>query len=84
MDFYGWGGTAEQLSAHAARGEWTEMPALISDEMLNEFCIVTDEKNLATELKKRYNGIADRLALYTPFLPGERDEFWKQLTKTIK
>ena len=81
MDFHGWGETAEKLSAHAARGEWAEMPMLITDEMLNEFCLVTTPEKLAGELKTRYDGIADRLTLYTPFVPGERDEFWKRIAK---
>ena len=84
MDLHGWSGIAEKLSAHAARGEWAEMPMLVSDEILNEFCLVADEKHLAGELKKRYEGIADRLALYIPFLPGERDEWWKKLAGEIR
>lgn len=81
MALHGWGETAEKLSGFAAKGEWAEMPMLITDEMLREFCLVTDEKNLASALKKRYEGIADRLTLYTPFVPGERDEWWRILTK---
>jgi probable F420-dependent oxidoreductase len=79
MDLHGWADVAEKLSAHAARGEWAEMPMLITDEMLSEFCLVTDEGKLADELKKRYEGIADRLTLYTPFVPGEKDEWWRAL-----
>ncbi len=81
MDFHGWGEVAEKLSAHAAKGEWTEMPMLITDEMLKEFCLVTSPEKLASDLKTRYDGIADRLTLYTPFVPGERDEFWRGLAK---
>lgn len=80
MDLYGWSDVAEKLSAHAARGEWAEMPMLITDEMLSEFCLVTEEDNLANQLKQRYEGIADRLTLYTPFVPGEKDEWWRKLT----
>jgi probable F420-dependent oxidoreductase len=80
MDLHGWAGVAEQLSMHAAKGEWAEMPMLITDEMLNEFCLVTEEDNLPRELKKRYEGIADRLALYVPFVPGEKDDWWRKLT----
>ena len=79
MALHGWSDAAEKLSAHAARGEWAEMPMLITDEMLSEFCLVTDEGKLADELKKRYEGIADRLTLYTPFVPGEKDEWWRAL-----
>jgi hypothetical protein len=28
--------------------------------------------------------IADRLTLYTPFTPGEKDEFWKKLVGNFK
>ena len=83
MDLHGWAGVAEKLSAHAAKGEWAEMPMLITDEMLNEFCLVTEGDNLADELKKRYEGIADRLTLYVPFVPGEKDEWWRKLTKAF-
>ena len=84
MDLHGWAGVAEKLSAHAARGEWAEMPMLITDKMLSEFCLVTDESNLAEELKKRYDGIANRLTLYTPFVPRERDEWWISLCRSFK
>ena len=84
MDLHGWSGIAEQLSVHAAKGEWAEMPMLITDEMLNEFCLVTEEEKLASELKKRYDGIADRLTLYIPFAPGKRDEWWKRLAKSFE
>ena len=83
MDLHGWAGVAEKLSTHAAKGEWAEMPMLITDEILNEFCLVTEEDRLADELKKRYAGIADRLVIYTPFIPGEKDEWWRRLAKAF-
>jgi len=83
MDLHGWGETAEKLSGFAAKGEWAEMPMLITDEMLHEFCLVTTQENLADDLKKRYDGIADRLTLYTPFVPGEKDEWWRGLAKAF-
>lgn len=83
MDLHGWTGVAERLSAHAAKGEWAEMPILITDEMLKEFCLVTEEDKLADELKKRYESIADRLSVYTPFVPGEKDEWWRALARNF-
>lgn len=84
MSLHGWGDVAEQLSTHAAKGEWAEMPMLITDEMLSEFCLIAEEEKLADELQKRYDGIAERLALYIPFVPGERDEWWKKLIDNFK
>jgi probable F420-dependent oxidoreductase len=84
MDLHGWGAVAETLSTHAAKGEWAEMPMLITDAMLQEFCLVTDETRLAPELKKRYEGLADRLTLYTPFVPNEKDDWWRRLTTAFR
>lgn len=83
MSLHGWDEIAERLSVHAAKGEWAEMPMLISDEMLKEFCLISDEANLADALRERYSGIADHLALYTPFLPGEKDAFWQRLAREL-
>lgn len=83
MDLHGWAGVAEKLSVHAAKGEWAEMPMLITDEMLAEFCLITEEHKLADELKKRYYGIADRLTLYAPFTSEEKSR-WERLAREFK
>ena len=83
MDLHGWGETAEKLSMHAAKAEWAEMPMLITDEMLEQFCLITQPEALSQDLKKRYSGVADRLMLYVPFTPGERDEWWRKLNQDL-
>ena len=77
MELHGWQDTAERLSHLAARGEWAEMPSLITDEMLAEFAVRASPGDLPTILARRYTGLVDRLSLYIPFVPGERDAFWK-------
>lgn len=79
MALHGWESTAEQLSGLAARGEWAEMPGLISAEMLETFAVVAAENDLPAALLQRYGSLADRLTLYLPFTPGEKDEFWRGL-----
>jgi probable F420-dependent oxidoreductase len=83
MDLHGWGAAAEKLSGFASKGEWAEMPMLITDEMLAEFCLMTTPEDLARDLKKRFGGIADRITLYTPFSPGEKDEWWRALARSF-
>jgi hypothetical protein len=39
----------------------------------------TDADSLPGKLKGRYAGLADRLTVYTPFTPGEKDGFWMQV-----
>ncbi|MFZ5820416.1 MAG: LLM class flavin-dependent oxidoreductase, partial [Chloroflexota bacterium] len=81
---HGWEEVAERLSAHAVKAEWGEMFSLVTDEILETFCIVTDEASLPGRLKERYDGLADRLTLYSPFTPGERDAFWKRLVESFQ
>jgi probable F420-dependent oxidoreductase len=79
MQLHGWQETAQQLSVLASRGAWADMPALINDEMLAEFALITTPRDLPSALQERYQGRVDRIGLYIPFVPGERDEFWKAL-----
>ena len=76
MALHGWEGTAERLSGLAARGEWGEMPGCITDEMLAAFAVTATPGELPALLQQRYAGLADRLSLYLPYTPGERDSFW--------
>jgi probable F420-dependent oxidoreductase len=84
MALHGWGEIAEQLSALVRRGEWGEMAALIDDEMLAAFAVVAGEAELPGSLLERYRGLTDRLALYLPFKPGERDDFWKTMVRGMR
>ncbi len=81
MALHGWEEAAEKLSSLAARGRWGEMPALIDDEMLRTFAVVVSPGEIPAALAGRYGSLADRLTLYLPFIPGERDEFWLSLLK---
>jgi probable F420-dependent oxidoreductase len=84
MALHGWGEVADQLRALARGGEWGEMGGLITDEMLNTFAVVAPEQELAATLRRRYAGLADRLSLYLPFSPGERDGFWRNLAAELQ
>ena len=79
MELHGWDETARQLSSLAARGAWADMAGLIHDDMLREFAVSASPGDLPAALLERYQGLVDRLGLYIPFVPGERDEFWKTL-----
>jgi hypothetical protein len=60
------------------------MADLISDEILKTFSVVATQEELAQALMDRYAGLVDRITLYLPFMPGERDAFWKATNEGIK
>ena len=81
---HGWDDIAEKLTGYAARGQWAEMGDLIDDPILETFAVVADPIDVPAVLLERYQGLANRLTLYTPYIPGERDSFWKNLITTMK
>jgi probable F420-dependent oxidoreductase len=83
MKLHGWDGIASQLSVLAARGQWADMPGLISDEILSECAVIAPTNKLPAALTERYQGVVDRLGAYLPFLPAERDSFWKLLLQGL-
>jgi len=83
LEHHGWGEVGERLSRLASRGQWSEMPREISDEMLAEFAIVGAPSELPAKLHAKYAGLLDRVTLYAPFAPGENDERWRELVAGI-
>jgi probable F420-dependent oxidoreductase len=84
MGLHGWEAQAEQLSALAARGGWADMPAVLTDDMLAEFLLEGDWDDIGAKLRAKYDGLADRLALYLPYTAGEDDANWKKAVAAIQ
>jgi probable F420-dependent oxidoreductase len=83
LEVHGWGEIAEKLGEFAKNKRWDEMPALITDEMLRAFVVEAAPSEVGPALKERYEGRTDRLALYLPFVPGKRDEFWQATVEAV-
>lgn len=78
VELHGWQEVAWKLSKMARRGEWDDMPNVISDEILAEFAVSGTWGNLPGIIKSRYaGGLLDRLSYYLPFHPGENDAAWR-------
>ena len=60
------------------------MPALITDEMLAAFAIEAAPDEIGRALRERYEALIDRVALYLPFVLGERDEFWQTMVESAR
>ena len=84
MELHGWGETAEQLQGMARRGEWSALGGRITQEMLEAFAVVCEPEELGPALLERYQGLVDRLALYLPYVPGQRDPVWSSLVRSLR
>jgi probable F420-dependent oxidoreductase len=84
LEAHGWEEVGERLGTMAREKQWREMPALITDEMISAFAVEATPEEIGPALKDRYEGLIDRVALYLPFVPGERDEFWRTVVESTR
>lgn len=84
LECHGWGAVGEELSKLAAAQRWNEMPALIDEAMLKVFAVEAPPEKLGAVIRERFDGLLDRVTLYTPFVPGEDDDFWRGLVAAFE
>jgi probable F420-dependent oxidoreductase len=80
MRHHGWDDVGERLVALSREGRWEQMPALVSDAMLETFAIVGLLDELPAKLAERYGGLADAVNVvfgppYAALQPRQRDLF---------
>jgi probable F420-dependent oxidoreductase len=68
LESHGWGETCIRLNEKAAKGDWTGMASLITDEMLQVYAVEGLVDDIPGLIKKKYTGVLDRLGFYA--LPG--------------
>ncbi|MDQ3362498.1 MAG: LLM class F420-dependent oxidoreductase [Actinomycetota bacterium] len=81
LEAHGWEDVGERLGVLAREKKWREMPALITDDMLDAFVVEATPEEIGPALRERYEGLIDRVGLYVPFVPGEKDDFWRRVIR---
>ncbi len=79
LEAHGWGDTCYRLNEKAAKGDWTGMASLITDEMLQVYAVEGTYDEVPALLQKKYGGTIDRLGFYMPTRPGDDDATWRRL-----
>jgi probable F420-dependent oxidoreductase len=81
MELHGWGDVCDRLHDLSMKGEWDRMPAEVTDDILDEFVVDGSWDEVGGILRRRYNGLVDRVRLYLPF---DGDPRWKALANGIR
>ncbi len=79
LETHGWGETSYRLNEKAAKGDWTGMASLITDDMLRVFAVEGTYDEIPGLLKQKYGGVLDRLGFYAPIRPGSDDGVWREM-----
>ena len=53
----------------------------ITDEMLETYSVSGTWDDIADKVKKRYDGLLDRVAFYMPYKAGANEDAWRHLCK---
>jgi probable F420-dependent oxidoreductase len=61
LELHGWGELQSELNAMSKRGEWDAMGTRIDDEMLEQFAIVAQPREVPGQLRRRYGDAIDRV-----------------------
>ena len=78
LEHHGWGEVGQRLSQLARLGRWQEMASVVPDEVLQAVAVEASPEEVPRALQERYRGLLDRVAVYSPYRPGDRQLPWEQ------
>ncbi len=70
---HGWEAVQPELHARSLQGDWKGMARLITDQMLETFAIAGTYETVIPEIRRRYDGLLDRVCLYQPYAADALD-----------
>lgn len=77
LEVHGWGGLHDRLHALSKEGRWDDMATQIDDDVLDAFAVVAEPGDVGPALRKRWDGLADRLTVHCAADPGA--EVWSAI-----
>ncbi len=67
LDAHGWGDLQPKLRQLTKENRWDDLASLVDDEVLRTIAVVGTPAEVASELHRRYRGIASRLGFSMPY-----------------
>lgn len=83
-DLHGWNPIADKLSKMARQGAWAQMPAQITDEMLDIIAVTGKWADLPQIIHQKYGPLLDRVSYYLPFQPDTQQTGWRDSINAFK
>ena len=84
LEQHGRGELQEELRSLSKQGRWVEMAGLIDDSMIDLFAVRCSPDQVAEMLRRRYQGLVDRVQLICHSSPHKRHpERWREVIEAI-
>lgn len=74
LELHGWGELGDELHALSRQNRWADMSALITDDVVGEFCVVAPPRELPALLAERFGGLLTRLSFRPPASIADGEE----------
>ena len=81
LEAHGFQEIGHQLHEMSLKGEWAEMGELVSDEMLDAFCVAGEYDEIADKFIGRYGGLLDEVS-FSPYSQSPIEE--TQIRKMVR
>jgi len=80
----GYGEVARSLQSYSRAQRWDEMPAFISDEMLDHYAVVGTYDEIAEKLNRRFDGVASHLEFAIPVADEADKAALRELLQSLR
>jgi probable F420-dependent oxidoreductase len=75
MRLHGWDDDAAHLHRLSMEAKWDEMVNIVTDDMIDEFCVIGTWDEMPAKMREKYAGITTELSFpATPTNPDEEDQ----------
>jgi probable F420-dependent oxidoreductase len=82
LDEHGWGDLHPELNRLSKDGHWSEMAALITDEMVDTFAVRGAPADIGKAVEHRYGDLVQRISLNAPY--GAGDDLWNRVLASFR
>lgn len=79
LELHGWKSVGEELHELSKKDRWHEMTDLITDEIIEAFSVQAPVSQIATEIERKYGGVADRV-----MVDFNREEYWGDIIEDLR
>ncbi len=84
LEHHGWMDTAQELHRMTREGKWSELHKCISDDMLEEWAIISLWDDFPSKCRERCNGIFDTVLLDLPAEARADEDFVKSTVAALQ
>ena len=82
LETHGWGDLQPELNRLTKANRWGDMPALITDDVVDTFVVSATIERIAAAVRDRFGGLVDRISVNPP--PAVDRDQWREVVTALR